>query len=151
MSKKNNRNVIEREFEIMKDGLEETLVSNLEAIGIGQYLAPEKYIYTEKECEIIKDDFFRFHVFIHLFAGNIDYWLLYLETMASKKLRDETRPFVLHLKRYLERNPQLIDKIKEIILSEACDLKDWEEEHIALFRSTEIYKNLEKTKSKTAD
>lgn len=136
---------IEYEFEIVSEGLVESTVCSVESLGIGEYLAPDKCTYTKEELERIKDDAFRFHIFIRLFEGNIDNWLIFLETQASEKLRKETLPFVLQLKQHIDRDSTLIDRIRKMVLSDLYSLTSWDEDDIALFKKTQKYEHLKQS------
>ena len=134
MNKKSVKKVdeeIEFKFEVLKEGLLETLVSSVETINIGEYLEDEKITYSPEEIEAIKDDFFRFHIFVHLFNGNISYWINYLVTQASEKIIKDTLPFVLHLKDCLEKDAELLERIKNRFNSDDVSLKVWEDDDVA--------------------
>lgn len=60
-------------------------------------------------------DFVGYHIFIHLFGGDIDAWEKYLRRKGSVQQLLNDFPFVIWLKEQLEEDEDLINRIKRLV------------------------------------
>jgi len=69
----------------------------------------------ELEEETVVADFMGYHVFIHLFDGDIDAWERYLRYEASDEQLLDDLPFVVWLKNQLKQDKDLINRIRRLV------------------------------------
>ena len=65
--------------------------------------------------EMVAADFIGYHIFIHLFNGDINTWEKWLREEGSVKQLLEDFPFVIWLKQQLQEDKDLINRIKNLV------------------------------------
>ncbi len=71
--------------------------------------------FNELEEDTIVGDFMGYHIFIHLFDGNIDAWEKYLRNKGSEEQLIQDIPFVFWLKGQLKKDKTLIKRIRKLV------------------------------------
>jgi len=69
----------------------------------------------EAEEEMVVADFIGYHIFIHLFKGDIDAWEKYLRDKGGVEQLLKDYPFVIWLKQQLQEDKNLINRIKNLV------------------------------------
>ncbi len=67
------------------------------------------------EEETMVADFWGYHIFIHLFDGDIDAWERYLRYEGSDQKLIDDLPFVIWLKQQLKEDKDLINRIRRLV------------------------------------
>lgn len=71
--------------------------------------------HRKAEEEMVVADFIGYHIFIHLFNGDIDAWEKYLRENGSVEQLLNDYPFVIWLKQQLQKDKDLINRIKNLV------------------------------------
>ena len=69
----------------------------------------------EAEEEMVVADFIGYHIFIHLFNGDIDAWEKYLRDNGGVEQLLKDYPFVIWLKQQLQEDKDLTNRIKNLV------------------------------------
>lgn len=72
-------------------------------------------VLEELEEERLVSDFMGYHMFIHLFDGDIDAWERHLRDEGSVQQLLDDFPFVVWLKKQLEEDPDLVNRIRRLV------------------------------------
>lgn len=67
------------------------------------------------EEEMAAADFIGYHIFIHLFNGDIDAWEKYLRENGNVEQLLNDYPFVIWLKQQLQEDKELINRIRNLV------------------------------------